>query len=330
MSDGTTIELAGRRVAVTGAAGFIGSAVCRELAAAGASVVGIEVAPEHGERLRAAGVEPRIADVSDRAGIAEALEDSELVVHTAAYVREWGAMEDFMRVNVEGTANVMDAAEAAGAERVAHVSSVVVYGYEDESHQDESAFRRSVGIPYIDTKSASDAIAARRGAVTIRPGDVYGPGSVPWLVRPVELMASGRMLLPNKGDGTMLPAYVDDLAESVLLALRRGAPGRAYTVWDGQGISFSEYYRMLAEGLGLREPRKLPKPLLFAAAGTLEGIARLRGRPPEFGRHGITFLDRRGTASNARAREELGWSPGVELPEGIRRSVEWIREQGIA
>ena len=115
-----------------------------------------------------------------------------------------------------------------------------------------------------------------------------------------------------------------------MLALRRGAPGQAYTVWDGQEVSFSDYYRMLAEGLGLREPAKLPKPFLFAAAGAMEGIARLRGKPPSFGRHGVTFLDRRGTASNARAREELGWSPGVELPEGIRRSVEWIRAEGIA
>ena len=323
------IEVNGRRVAVTGAGGFIGSAVCRALAAEGAEVVGIEVVPEHEAELRAAGVEPRIADVTDRAAITAALEDVELVVHTAAYVREWGPMEDFMRVNVEGTANVLDAAEAAAAERVVHVSSVVVYGYEDERHQDEGAFRRAVGIPYIDTKSASDALAARRGAVIVRPGDVYGPGSVPWLLRPVELMASGQMMLPNKGDGTMLPAYVDDLVAAIVLALRRGEPGRSYTVWDGHGVSFTEYYRLLATELGLRQPRKLPKPLLFAAAGAMEGVARLRGIPPAFGRHGVTFLDRRGTASNERAREELGWAPSVELPEGIRRSAEWIRAQGV-
>jgi nucleoside-diphosphate-sugar epimerase len=329
VTEGTAIEVEGRRAAVTGANGFIGSAICRRLAAAGADVVGVEVIPEHEEALRAAGVEPRIADVADRAGIAAALEDVELVVHCAAYVREWGAMEDFMRVNVEGTANVLDAAEAAGAERVVHISSVVVYGYEDESHQDESAIRRNVGVPYIDTKSASDALAARRGAVIVRPGDVYGPGSVPWLVRPVELMAKRRFAVPNRGDGTMLPAYVDDLADSVLMALRRGSPGRAYTVWDGHGVSFGDYYGMLAEGLGLREPMRLPKPLLFAGAGAMEGIARLRGSRPAFGRHGVTFLDRRGTASNARARDELGWSPATELPEGIRRSVEWIRAEGI-
>ena len=329
MADAEQIELQGRRIAVTGASGFIGAAVCRALAAEGAEVVGVEVSSEHEAELRAAGVEPRIADVADHEAAASALEDAELVVHTAAYVREWGAMEDFMRVNVEGTANVLDAAEAADAERVVHVSSVVVYGYADESHQGEGAFRRAVGVPYIDTKSASDAIAARRGAVIVRPGDVYGPGSVPWLVRPVELMASKQIALPGKGDGTMLPAYIDDLVAAILLALRRGEPGRSYTVWDGHGVSFADYYGMLASELDLREPPKLPKPLLVAAGGLTEAVARLRGKPPAFGRHGPTLLDRRGTASNQRAREELGWSPSVELPEGIRRSAEWIRAEGI-
>jgi nucleoside-diphosphate-sugar epimerase len=329
MAEAERIQLQGRRVAVTGANGFIGTAICRELAREGAEVVGIEVVPEHEEELRAAGVEPRIADVADPDAITPALDDVELVVHTAAYVREWGAMEDFMRVNVRGTANVLDAAEAAGVERVVHVSSVVVYGYEDEGHQGEHAYRRAVGVPYIDTKSASDALAARRGAVIVRPGDVYGPGSVPWLVRPVQLMASRQIALPNKGDGTMLPAYIDDLVAAVLLALHRGVPGRSYTVWDGHGVSFGEYYGMLARELDLREPPRLPKPLLYAFGGAIEAGSKLLGRQPPIGRHGVTFLDRRGTASNDRAREELGWAPSVELPEGIRRSAEWIRGEGI-
>lgn len=329
MAEGALIALRDRRVAVTGANGFIGSAVCRALAAAGADVVGVEVALDHEAELRAAGVEPRIADVVDREAVTRALVDAELVVHCAAYVREWGPMEDFMRVNVQGTANVMDAAEAAGAERVVQVSSVVVYGYEDESRQEEDAFRRAVGVPYIDTKSASDALAARRGAVVVRPGDVYGPASIPWLVRPVQLMASRRFAVPNHGEGTMLPVYVDDLVDGIVLALRGGNPGRSYTVWDGQDVTFSDYYGRLAQELGLRAPAALPKPLLFAGAAVLEGLAKLRGAPPEFGRHGVTFLDRRGTASNRRAREELGWSPSVELPEGIRRSADWIRTEGI-
>lgn len=321
------LKVAGRTAAVTGAGGFIGGAVCRALAAENASeVIGVDVSPELDGRIRDAGATPRLADVSDRAATVAALEGAEIVVHTAATVREWGAMRDFIAVNVGGTANVMDAAETAGAERVLHVSSVVVYGYADEREQDETAVRRAVGIPYIDTKSASDRLAARRGGVIVRPGDVYGPGSVPWLMRPAELMQAGRLALPGKGDGTMLPVFIDDLVAGILAAIRRGEPGRAYTVWDGEPVGFDRYFELLASEVpGARAPRKLPKALLHAVGAGTEAIARLRGRPPAFGRHGVTLTDRRGTASNRRAREELGWEPRVGLEDGIRRSGEWLR-----
>ena len=328
MSERGEETLRDRRVAVTGAGGFIGSAVCRRLADQGAFPVGIEVSAELAERAREAGAEPRIADVSDPAAIAGALADAELVVHTAAYVREWGEMDEFIEVNVRGTVNVLDAAEAAGADRVVHLSSVVVYGYVDEREQDESAHRRSGGIPYIDTKSASDRSALRRGAGVIRPGDVYGPGSTPWVVRPAELLRSGQMMLPGRGDGTMLPAYIDDLVEAVVLALRRGVPSHAYTIWSGEPVGFREYFIRLAELTGGKPPRRLPRPLLAAIAGAAEAAFRAAGRPPAFGRHGITLVDRRGTASNALAGEELGWSPQVELEEGLSRSAQWLREQG--
>ncbi len=320
-------EISGRRAAVTGAAGFIGSAVARALAAEGAEVIGIEVSPELASRVEEASFEARVADIADREATIAALEGAELVVHTAAYVREWGTMEEFMPVNVGGTVNVLDGAEAAGAERVVHLSSVVVYGYEHPGEQDEAAHRRAVGIPYIDTKSASDRLAARRGAVIVRPGDVYGPGSVPWVVRPAQLLRSGQLALPGRGDGTMLPTYIDDLVAAILAAARRGAPGRAYTVWDGEPVGFDEYFTRLAAASGGKPPRKLPRPLLHAVAGAIEAVARLRGRAPAFGRHGITLTDRRGTAANRRAREELGWEPEVELEEGVRRSAQWLRTQ---
>jgi len=323
MDDG---KLEGKRVAVTGAGGFIGSATCARLAAEGAEVIAVDIDPALASRVAESAADFQAADVADPDQIAAALEGAELVVHAAAFVREWGTMEEFIPVNVRGTVNVLDAAEAAGGERVVHLSSVVVYGYAANGELDESASRRQVGIPYIDTKGASDRIACRRGAVVVRPGDVYGPGSVPWLIRPAELLRSGQMALPGKGDGTMLPVYIDDLVESIVLGLRRGVPGHAYTVWDGEPVSFHDYFTRLAEVTGGKPPRKLPRAALTGLASSMELVARLRGRPPDFGRHGITLVDRRGTASNRLAREELGWEPRIGLEEGLRRSGEWLRD----
>lgn len=321
--------LEGKRAAVTGAGGFIGSAACRRLVREGCEVVGLDLDAGAAPRVEAAGARFEPADVTDREALDRALSGVDLVVHTAAYVREWGQMEDFIQVNVGGTRNVLDAAEAAGAERVVHISSVVVYGYEDEDEQDEAAYRRNCGVPYIDTKSASDRIACRRGAVVVRPGDVYGPGSPSWTLRPAAILRAGRMALPGRGDGTMLPVYIDDLVDAIVLAAQRGEPGTAYTVWDGSQVSFDDYMSRLAEAVDGRPPRKLPRAALTAIAGAAEWVARLRRRPPEFGRHGITLVDRRGTASNARAREELGWEPKTSLEEGLARSREWLRQEGI-
>ena len=326
---GGEVRVEGRRAAVTGAGGFIGAATCRRLVAAGAEVVGLDIDPARAARVEEAGGEFALADVTDPEALSRALEGAELVVHTAAHVREWGTMEEFVEVNVGGTVNLLDAAERAGAERVVQISSVVVYGYDDEREQDETAWRRNSGLPYIDTKSASDAIACRRGAVVVRPGDVYGPGSGSWTIRPAGLLRSGQFALPGRGDGTMLPVYIDDLTEAILLALRRGEPGRAYTVWEGRPVSFERYLTLLADAVGGRPPRKLPRPLLSALAASGELVARARRRPPAFGRQAITYVDRRGTASADRAREELGWEPRVDLGEGIRRSRDWLRQEGL-
>ncbi|MGZ5337233.1 MAG: NAD-dependent epimerase/dehydratase family protein [Solirubrobacterales bacterium] len=321
------VQLSDKRAAVTGGAGFIGAAVSRRLVAEGCAVTGLEVDPALAPRVEETGASFAHADITDRAALDRALEGVQLVVHTAAYVREWGEMAEFMRVNVGGTANLMDAAASAAVGRVVHLSSVVVYGYDDDGEQDESAHRRNCGVPYVDTKSASDRLACRRGGIVVRPGDVYGPGSIPWVVRPAALLRSGQMALPGRGEGTMLPAYIDDLVEAIVLALRRGEPGRAYTVWDGEPVSFRDYFERLAEATGGKAPRRLPRPLLTAIAGAAEVVAKARGTPPAFGRHGITLVDRNGTASNRRAREELGWEPQVGLDEGLRRSAEWLREE---
>jgi nucleoside-diphosphate-sugar epimerase len=319
----------GRKVAVTGAGGFIGNAICRGLGAEGADVTGLELNRDTAQLVRDAGAAFEPCDVTDPVALERALDGAELVVHTAAHVREWGDMEDFVRVNVRGTRNVLDAASAQGVDRVLHVSSVVVYGYDAPGEQDDEVFHRTYGIPYIDTKSASDALACRRGAVVIRPGDVYGPRSMPWVVRPVELIKAGRMSVPGKGDGIMLPLYVDDLVEAVALGLTEGQPGRAYTAWHGHAVTFEDYFNRLADLAGARHVRRLPRPLLAGLATVMETAAALRGAPPEFARNAITLVDRRGTVSTRRIRDELGWEPRVDLDEGMRRTGEWLRSEGL-
>jgi nucleoside-diphosphate-sugar epimerase len=285
------------RVAVTGAAGFIGAAVCRRLAADGDEPIGVDLA----------GADRR-ADVSDITATVAALGGADAVVHAAALVSERGRMEDFVRINTRGTRNVLD---AAGGRRAVVIASVAGWGYEFRHDLAEDALPRPCGIPYIDTKGATEVLALRRGATVVRPGDVYGPGSQPWVVRPLEMMRRGRFVLPAPGDGLITPVYVDDLVDAIVRALREPrAAGRAYTVWDGRAVTAREFFGHHARSLGQGKVRVAPAPLL-----------RLAARAIGAGPAAVTFMSRRAVFPNTRAREELGWEPQFTLERGMAATL---------
>ena len=216
---GWWVHLGGQTIAVTGAGGFIGEALCRRLTSEGAQAVGIDVRADTRFDVEATGARFVAADVLDPEALGAALEGCDGLIHTAALVGDWGAMEQFIEVNVRGSCAVFDAAEKAGIKRLAHLSSVASWGYEFSSDLNEEAAPRASGAPYADTKAASDYLALRRGAAVVRPGDVYGPGSVPWAIRPIEALQAGGFALPGKGDALMTLVYIDDLVECILLAL---------------------------------------------------------------------------------------------------------------
>lgn len=314
---------------MTGAGGFIGSRVCARLAATGADVTGLDLPGADQAAVAAAGAAFAPGDVTDPASLHAAFADAALVVHTAALVTDWGPMAAFVRVNVGGTRNVLDAAQAAGA-KVVHISSVAVWGYEFRTDIPEETEPRPCGNPYIDTKGTSDVMARARGAAVVRPGDVYGPGSIPWAVRPLEAMKARRFQLPSGGAGIMTPVYVDDLVDCIVRAgTTSGTEGVAFTAWDGRPVSAMEFFSHYARMLGRDRVPTLPRPVLTAALLAQEAVARVTGTPPAVSRSALTFVSRRAAYPNALARERLGWTPQIDLPEGMRRTEAWFRETGL-
>jgi len=317
------------RVAVTGAGGFIGAATCRRLADDGHEVVGLDVLDTARSRVEATGAEFRRCDVTDAAAAREALSDANGVIHAAAIVSDWGPMKEFERVNVGGTRNVLDA--TANAERVVHVSSVAVWGYEfTEDITDEDEPPKPCGMPYIDTKGRSELVALAAGATVVRPGDVYGPESTGWTIRPLEALKRGRLRLPGKGEGLITPVYVDDLVDCFVRALTHAnAAGRAFTAWDGRPVTVAEFFSYHGRMLGRDRLPTVPGPVAIAAAWLAEQVAHVTGNPPTLSRNAITLISRKAVYPNARACEELGWEPRVTLEEGMRRTEAWAREAGL-
>ncbi len=314
------------RAVVTGAAGFLGSAFVHALAERGDDVTGLDVRPApHG----------RIADTSTRGDWEEALTGADLVIHTAAVVAESGDPTAFWRVNVDGTAAVLDACGDARVGRVVHLSSTVVHGSSFPDGVDESGPVRPSGAPYTDTKISSEhlalAAAARGLPVTvIRPGDVYGPRSVPWTLRPVQLMRAGRFLLVDGGRGVLSPTYVDDVVEGTLaLAGTAAGVGQVVHVAGGAGVPAKEFFGHYARMLG-RDPgrfRSVPAAPLRRFSRPLDALARRLDLG--FSPYAVEYVTHRGTYSIAKAARLAGWRPRVTLADGMARTEAWLRTEGL-
>lgn len=320
-------------VAVTGGAGFIGSAVCRRLTEMDIGVVGLDVARDPGERLEGVPVDYRMCDVRDAAATRHALSDADTVVHAAALVSTWGRKRDFRAVNVAGTRNVLDACAAGRRDpRIIHVSTVSVWGYDSaEPIVDEDAPPRACPAPYAQTKSEAELMARSAGAIVIRPGDVYGPGAMAWSLRAVTKLQAGTFFLPDRGEGLMAPTYIDDLVDCVARAVVQ--PGtvhpRSLTVWDGNAVKAREFFGYLARMAGGVEVPLLSRRRAWSRAVRLEVAGRLTGRRPPMTRHALLFMSRRAVFPNTNAKAALGWRPEVPLPEGMRRTQQWLQRCGV-
>ena len=256
----------------------------------------------------------------------------DLVVHTAARVSFGSGLEQYWKPNVAGTRHALDAAVAGGAERFVHLSSVVTFGFDFPGGVDERRPVRLNGVPYVDTKVASEQVVLQAHAegelacTVVRPGDVYGPGSRPWTVIPVEEIRARRLVLPAMGRGIFSPVYVDNLVDGIVLAASRpeGA-GRVFTLTDGVGIESREFFRHYARMLGRRAVPVAPTAVVRALA---RAVALVRPGS-EVTPAAVDYIARRGTYSIERARSLLGFEPAVGLDEGMERTEAWLRAEGL-
>jgi dTDP-glucose 4,6-dehydratase len=309
------------RALVTGGLGFIGSAFVRALAADGQAVLNVDAGTYAGDERRLAEVDPGLVetvrmDIADP-GLAEVVraERPPLLVHFAAethVTRSEEAAETFFRTNVDGTRGVLDAAVAAGVERVVHISTDEVYGpcpadpfREDQKLPGEglatSAYARSKAV----ADDLARSYAGRLAVVIARPTNCIGPWQHPekavprWATRALR----GERL-PVWGDGQQVRdwMFVDDAVSGLRALVERGEPGAAYNLGPaGEAVPNVEIARMVARAAG---------------AGSDAVYLSAYDRPQH---------DRRYAVSTERVAA-LGWSATRTVAEAVAETVAWYRD----
>jgi nucleoside-diphosphate-sugar epimerase len=327
------MNVRGSSVVVTGIGGFIGLRLAEVLRDAGASVKGLELPGPAATRAKARGFEVVEGDVTSEASGAEVVRGADVVVHTAAIVGEGGDLEQYRAVNVGGALTMARAARSAGARRFVHLSSVMVHGFSFPPNVTEDGPLRGEGNAYCQTKIESEAALqplhepGRFELTIIRPGDVYGPGSVPWIVRPLALMKQGLFALPDGGRGVINHVHVDSLCDGIRLALEEDASG-AFCLADGVATSCRDYFGHLARMSGTTL-RSVPSWLLLGAFSVIAPAFEALKKTPPARADAVRYLLRPHAYSIEKAKAVLGYRPLVPLDAGMRGVEAWARGVGL-
>lgn len=317
----------GERALVTGASGFLGGHVVRDLRAHGYAVTAA------GRRAEALPDGPTF--VGDLDDLARSDVPADVVVHCAALSSAWGRWAEFEHANVTGTARALEYARRVGARRFVHISSPGIYA----APRDRLAIREHEVDPsspmnhYIRSKLHAEALlrAASGGPeiVVLRPRGIIGvgdPGLVPRLLRVHERFG---VPLLHGGLGLVDLTAVENVALAVRLAAEvPGAAGGTFNITNGDPRPFVDLLDQLLTGLGLPlRHRRLPAGVVAGLAGVLEAVCGvLPGRPePPVTRYTVSTITHSQTLDISRAREVLGYEPVVTLDESLARYARGIQ-----
>ena len=323
------------KILVTGGTGFTGTALVQRLLKEGHSVVALDYKEGlHCDALRSHGAEVLIGSVTDAPAVERSMRGVEFVFHLAAAFRELNVPNSFYdEVNVEGTRIVLHAARRAGVRKFVYCSTCGVHGNVEHPPADEDAPIRPADY-YQRTKYEAEPLVKREAGemevVILRPAAIYGPGDPERFFMIFKRVAKGTFPMFGRGRTLYHPLYIDNLIDAFMLCMPKGAGDRReYLIADEHYYPIQEIVEEVGRALDVKV--KIPHyPIMpvVAVGHVVEKLCKPLGiTPPIFPRR-VDWYRQNRAFDITRAKRELGYAPGIMLPEGLRRTGEWYRRMG--
>lgn len=321
-----------KTVAVTGGNGFTGYALVKQLLIEGYKVNTLARRPK--EVPKHPHLQVIEGDICDTNALSRLVEGVDAVIHIAAMFRSEGPYDEFYKVNVKGTEELLRLSKEAGVRRFVYCSTIGVHGSVENSPANENT-PFDPRDNYQRTKMLAEQFCMRNHGngievTTIRPCSIYGPGDVR-LLKMFRMIQKKIFFFVGDGSPNFHPVYIDDLVQSFILAMNEpAAAGEVFIVGGPRYLPLREFANKAANAI------QAPKPFIFLPYSLMNLIAKvceaifipLGLQPPLHGRR-LRFFKHNRAFDISKAKKVLGYSPKIDVDEGFRRTVSWYRQKAL-
>lgn len=323
-------------ILITGATGFLGSALLTELVKQQPEQPIRILARDAGKAREQFGEAITIipGEINDARQVQRAVDGASIIYHFAGRLYHPSTPEElYYRTHVDGTRTLLDACKGQGQlQRIVHCSTTGVHGVTGKTPAAEDAPFAPTN-PYEATKLKGEAIALQAQkeqglpVSVVRPGLVYGPGDL-HLLNFFSSIQKGLPCLIDNGKALIHPIYIDDMTKAFMLCAEcPQAVGHSYNIAGERPVSFRELATAIARALGKPLPRgNLPLWLANAASDIFALLPGFKGERAPLTRSRVQFLTNSRVYDISRARQELGFAPQVELDEGMQNTARWYQK----
>ncbi|MDN5796090.1 MAG: NAD-dependent epimerase/dehydratase family protein [Intrasporangium sp.] len=318
------------RYALTGATGFVGGELARQLVSDGHEVVALVRSPGKAADLEALAVDLVPGDLDDGTALDRLLDGADGLFHVAGWYK-LGQRDPTpgQRVNVEGTRHVLEAARRAGTPKVVYTSTLAVNSDTNGRILDETYHYSGPHLSEYDrTKAEAHAVAREFAAaglpvVIVMPGGIYGPGDTSQVGELIAQVVAGRRVQAPNGGGELVWAHVSDVARGHILAMERGVPGESYMLAGDRG-TLADLLERTARIAGTKGPVLVPTALLRAGEKVMAQVSKVVPVPPLYHPETLRSALASYLGTRQKAEHDLGWH-ARPLDEGLADTVAAIR-----